>query len=219
VASCEGFGYGEAETVHRSPQGEIHQQRRGILEGGINIGEDVVQILAQEEEIYPVILNNYQHQNNNYNPAILAAPVPHSSVSVIYRAGSGVVADIGTPRRTKNNSNSTLYNYCCSFKRILNCCFPNYIFKSKKEESNMVQMFYYENRGKCCKKLLRYNGYPNKVRTNKIIFLLLLHVFIIIIILMLCMLLLRLVAIFVLNYLLQIPRAIGSLYFYLTFTY
>jgi len=28
----------------------------------------------------------------------------------------------------------------------------------------MVQMFYYENRGKCCKKLLRYNGYPNKVR-------------------------------------------------------
>jgi hypothetical protein len=28
----------------------------------------------------------------------------------------------------------------------------------------MVQMFYYENRGKCCKKLLRYNGYPSKVR-------------------------------------------------------
>lgn len=28
----------------------------------------------------------------------------------------------------------------------------------------MVQMLYYENRGKCCKKLLRHNGYPNKVR-------------------------------------------------------
>lgn len=28
----------------------------------------------------------------------------------------------------------------------------------------MVQMFYYENRGKCCKKLLKFNGYPNKVR-------------------------------------------------------
>jgi hypothetical protein len=28
----------------------------------------------------------------------------------------------------------------------------------------MVQMFYYENRGKCCKKLLRYNGFPSKVR-------------------------------------------------------
>lgn len=27
----------------------------------------------------------------------------------------------------------------------------------------MVQMFYYENRGKCCKKLLRHNGYPSKV--------------------------------------------------------
>jgi hypothetical protein len=29
----------------------------------------------------------------------------------------------------------------------------------------MVQMFYYENRGKCCKKLLRYNGFPSKVRS------------------------------------------------------
>ncbi|KYM94751.1 hypothetical protein ALC62_14602 [Cyphomyrmex costatus] len=30
------------------------------------------------------------------------------------------------------------------------------------DRADMVQMFYYENRGKCCKKLLRYNGYPNK---------------------------------------------------------
>jgi hypothetical protein len=33
--------------------------------------------------------------------------------------------------------------------------------------TSMVQMFYYENRGKCCKKLLRYNGYPSKVRNLK----------------------------------------------------
>ncbi|KYM80336.1 hypothetical protein ALC53_09430 [Atta colombica] len=31
------------------------------------------------------------------------------------------------------------------------------------DRADMVQMFYYENRGKCCKKLLRYNGYPNKL--------------------------------------------------------
>ncbi|XP_071652738.1 uncharacterized protein [Temnothorax longispinosus] len=31
------------------------------------------------------------------------------------------------------------------------------------DRADMVQMFYYENHGKCCKKLLRYNGYPNKV--------------------------------------------------------
>ncbi|CAB0042621.1 unnamed protein product [Trichogramma brassicae] len=31
------------------------------------------------------------------------------------------------------------------------------------ERADMVQMFYYENRGKCCRKLLRYNGYPNKI--------------------------------------------------------
>ncbi|XP_066584698.1 uncharacterized protein [Prorops nasuta] len=31
------------------------------------------------------------------------------------------------------------------------------------DRAEMVQMFYYENHGKCCKKLLRYNGYPNKV--------------------------------------------------------
>ncbi|KAK1133493.1 hypothetical protein K0M31_011298 [Melipona bicolor] len=36
------------------------------------------------------------------------------------------------------------------------------------DRAEMVQMFYYENRGKCCKKLLRYNGYPNKeVRQRK----------------------------------------------------
>ncbi|KAH0948769.1 hypothetical protein HN011_004637 [Eciton burchellii] len=34
------------------------------------------------------------------------------------------------------------------------------------DRADMVQMFYYENRGKCCKKLLRYNGYPNKVRRH-----------------------------------------------------
>lgn len=27
-----------------------------------------------------------------------------------------------------------------------------------------TQEIYYESRGKCCKKLLRYNGYPNKVQ-------------------------------------------------------
>ena len=35
------------------------------------------------------------------------------------------------------------------------------------DRAEMVQMFYYENRGKCCKKLLRYNGYPNKVRRRR----------------------------------------------------
>ena len=34
------------------------------------------------------------------------------------------------------------------------------------ERADMVQMFYYENRGKCCRKLLKYNGYPNKVSFN-----------------------------------------------------
>ena len=27
----------------------------------------------------------------------------------------------------------------------------------------MVQLFYYENRGKCCRKVLKYEGYPSKV--------------------------------------------------------
>lgn len=27
----------------------------------------------------------------------------------------------------------------------------------------MVQLFYYESRGKCCKKVLKYEGYPTKV--------------------------------------------------------
>lgn len=27
-----------------------------------------------------------------------------------------------------------------------------------------IYQIYFESRGKCCKKLLRYNGYPNKVR-------------------------------------------------------
>lgn len=40
------------------------------------------------------------------------------------------------------------------------CCIP----QQPTNSETMVQMFYYENRGKCCKKLLRYNGYPNKVR-------------------------------------------------------
>lgn len=38
---------------------------------------------------------------------------------------------------------------------------------SNTAATSMVQMFYYENRGKCCKKLLRYNGYPSKVRGMK----------------------------------------------------
>ena len=27
----------------------------------------------------------------------------------------------------------------------------------------MVQLFYYENRGRCCRKILQYDGYPSKV--------------------------------------------------------
>ena len=41
-----------------------------------------------------------------------------------------------------------------------------YTVSAATDHAEMVQMFYYENRGKCCKKLLRYNGYPNKVKTK-----------------------------------------------------
>lgn len=38
-----------------------------------------------------------------------------------------------------------------------------FTISAASERHDMVQMFYYENRGKCCRKLLRYNGYSNKV--------------------------------------------------------
>ncbi|KAH0564620.1 hypothetical protein KQX54_013163 [Cotesia glomerata] len=38
-----------------------------------------------------------------------------------------------------------------------------YTVSAATDHAEMVQMFYYENRGKCCRKLLRYNGYPNKI--------------------------------------------------------
>lgn len=41
---------------------------------------------------------------------------------------------------------------CCPFRRFL------------KSTPQSPQEIYFESRGKCCKKLLRYNGYPNKVR-------------------------------------------------------
>lgn len=33
----------------------------------------------------------------------------------------------------------------------------------KRNPPRPPQEIYFESRGKCCKKLLRYNGYPNKV--------------------------------------------------------
>ncbi|XP_014206958.1 uncharacterized protein LOC106638354 [Copidosoma floridanum] len=38
-----------------------------------------------------------------------------------------------------------------------------FIVSAAADRTDRVQMFYHENHGKCCKKLLRYNGYPNKV--------------------------------------------------------
>ncbi|XP_058795787.1 uncharacterized protein LOC131666834 isoform X2 [Phymastichus coffea] len=38
-----------------------------------------------------------------------------------------------------------------------------FTISAANDRPDMVQMFYYENRGKCCRKLLRYNGYSNKV--------------------------------------------------------
>lgn len=40
---------------------------------------------------------------------------------------------------------------CCAFKPII------------RSESRTKQEIYFESRGKCCKKLLQFNGYPNKV--------------------------------------------------------
>lgn len=39
------------------------------------------------------------------------------------------------------------------------CC----ALRLKKNPPRPPQEIYFESRGKCCKKLLRYNGYPNKV--------------------------------------------------------
>lgn len=44
---------------------------------------------------------------------------------------------------------------CWSFKNIF------------QSSTQCPQEVYFESRGKCCKKLLRYNGYPNKVNDNK----------------------------------------------------
>lgn len=49
--------------------------------------------------------------------------------------------------------------------RNISRCGP-FTISAATDRAEMVQMFYYENRGKCCKKLLRYNGYPNKVRNQ-----------------------------------------------------
>lgn len=35
--------------------------------------------------------------------------------------------------------------------------------KKTRFENKMVQLFYYENRGKCCRKVFNYEGYPTKV--------------------------------------------------------
>lgn len=41
----------------------------------------------------------------------------------------------------------------------IGCCAPLKLKSPCHPSSDM----YFESRGKCCKKLLRYNGYPNKV--------------------------------------------------------
>lgn len=46
------------------------------------------------------------------------------------------------------------------------CC----ALRLKKNPPRPPQEIYFESRGKCCKKLLRYNGYPNKVIYNFFIF-------------------------------------------------
>lgn len=40
---------------------------------------------------------------------------------------------------------------CCAFKSII------------RSSPRTTQEIYFESRGKCCKKLLQFNGYPNKV--------------------------------------------------------
>lgn len=45
---------------------------------------------------------------------------------------------------------------CCAFKPTLFSTAPR----------RTPQEIYFESRGKCCKKLLRFNGYPNKVRNE-----------------------------------------------------
>lgn len=46
----------------------------------------------------------------------------------------------------------------------IGCCAP--IKSTFGAERRSPQEIYFESRGKCCKKLLSYNGYPNKVKLN-----------------------------------------------------
>ena len=48
-------------------------------------------------------------------------------------------------------------------KNPLFCRFSILCLWREVHDVTMVQLFYYENRGKACKKLLKYDGYPNKV--------------------------------------------------------
>lgn len=50
--------------------------------------------------------------------------------------------------------------------KTVSCFTLKRLFQSS---SPCPQEVYFESRGKCCKKLLRYNGYPNKVNELVII--------------------------------------------------
>lgn len=45
--------------------------------------------------------------------------------------------------------------------KTVGCCAFKSTFRSTPRTPQEV---YFESRGKCCKKLLRFNGYPNKVK-------------------------------------------------------
>lgn len=64
---------------------------------------------------------------------------------------------INVPLSMPPSPTATTKTSCCAFKPTLFSTAPR----------RTPQEIYFESRGKCCKKLLRFNGYPNKVTEQR----------------------------------------------------
>lgn len=90
-------------------------------------------------------LNTQQHQNNNNNHH-----PPHHQNQHQHPPHHP------NPQQ-QQHTNQQILQLPPSPTISIGCC------SIKRNPPRPPQEIYFESRGKCCKKLLRYNGYPNKV--------------------------------------------------------
>uniref|UniRef100_A0A182FU26 Uncharacterized protein n=1 Tax=Anopheles albimanus TaxID=7167 RepID=A0A182FU26_ANOAL len=149
VIEVEGAGAGPSREMRHVGNIQV------LFAPQIPIGRSIKPLGAEGENIQSQQQKQQQQQQQQHQHGALDRDSRESELTMDFKAST--TATIATIDKGSDRTFASAFFHPPASPTHVGCCMLN------RAPVRPPSEIYFESRGKCCKKLLRYNGYPNKV--------------------------------------------------------